>query len=588
MNKQDEVVFKIELSKREAHHTIFFENAFAKQYVLSKYQPKRDAINQLGEERGNKQTIWVILGFALGYMVKELLEDVAQELEIIVIEPNEKLLEAQMNYEENEKLRNKDNVHFICGENFGDLREKIKQCIPNAELSNIKIVPVKKYLEYYCDYYNNIKSILEEVIMYKVVDRNTTLKYANLFTKNVIQNRYDICEGYDLSIVKGQLKDVPALVVSGGPSLNKNIEFIKKFKGIIFVGNRTLSPVIAEGIEPDFIVALDPENIAHSTLGDNADNHIDMIVTDQCNHKVIEAHKGKKYFVNTHSGAEDLLGVNVNGGIAMGGSVATLCTSVAQYMGCNPIVFIGQDCAYTDMKVHAEVCSNQKMDKNTSNDIQSQNRELIQIEGYYGDKVWSSYDLISFLRWFENFIKKDENTTYINATEGGAKIEGAYNEPFSDVVERYKDIIKPDLKQYNSKLNHDINVDSNLAQVNELLKGVKKEVVKAKKASEELEKEYKVYYGKRIKQINALVCIMDEVDEYLKKDRQLINFTKNIFTRYEILRSSIIEQKEGIHESEYDKGLRIARHCYAVYSNIADTCEEITTLIEEYGKQGMK
>ncbi len=584
MNKQDEVVFEIELSKREAHHTIFFENTFAKQYVLSKYQPKSDAISQLGEERGNKQTIWIILGFALGYMVKELLENVAQELKIIVIEPNEKLLEAQMKYEENEKLRNKENVHFISGENFSDLKEKIKQLIPSAELSNIKIVPVKKYLEYYSEYYNNIKSILEEVIMYKVVDRNTALKYANLFTKNIIQNRYEICKGYDLSILKGQLKDVPALVVSGGPSLNKNIKFIKEFKGIIFVGNRTLAPVIAQGIKPDFIAALDPEDITHSTLGNNADNHIDMIVTDQCNHKVIAAHKGKKYFVNTFSGVEDLLGVNVTGGIAMGGSVATLCTSVAQYMGCNPIIFIGQDCAYTDMKIHAEVCSNQQMDSSASNDAQSQDLELIEIEGYYGDKVWSSYDLISFLRWLEAFIKKDESTTYINATEGGAKIEGAYNESFSNVVKRYKDIIKPDIQQYNSKLNKDINVDSNLAQVNELLKRVKKESVRAKKASEELEKEYKVYYGKRIKEINKLVCIMDEVDEYLKKDGQLINFTKKIFDRYEILRNSNIEQKEGIHENEYDKGLRVARHCYAVYSNIVDTCGEIMRLIEEYGK----
>lgn len=579
MVKIEDINVGIEMAKKEEHHTMFFQNEVTKQYVLSKYTPKCDAIRNIGEDKGNKQTTWIVIGFALGYLVKELLEDISDELNIIVIEPNEELLNLQMEYEDNAQLRQKKNVHFLCGKIDYVFREKLKECIPDSEIDNIKIVCMNVYVRFYYEYCNQIKEAVEDAIYMRIIDMNTVQKYNKLYTENVIKNRYDIADSYQFERLKDVYKDIPAVVVSAGPSLQKNIEYIKNFNGLILVGNRTLAPVLENGNKPDYMFVADPEDIVFDTTRGTMQEDIPLIANDNANNKLIDQHKGKKYFIQTNSNAEELLGVSHIGKLQMGGSVATLCASAAQYMGCNPIILIGQDCAYTDMQIYSNDCANTLFTDKMRNDSDFMDISKIWIDEYYGGKVLSSMDLVSFARWFEKFIESHPEITVINATEGGALIRGAINKPFKEVVEEYQKA-KPTISDdINQKVEVKKPVDEHLAEICDGLKNIIKQANTAKGLSNQLKAEYVMYKGMRKEKIASIVKKLDKIDAEIKKKKEETKVLLLIFANLYNQTQTSLENKAKIGETEVEEGIRVAIESFNLYNNIIKASKDFIDIV---------
>ena len=571
----ESVNFCIEKSKKEENYTLAFEKEGIKKYVLSKYTPSKEAEKYLPEDKGNKQTIWIIFGFALGYVVRRLLEETEAAVQVIIIEPDKKLLEQQLQYDENKFFTTQSNIKFLVGEIDTNFKNELSAAIPDSEIDNIRTISMPIYLSYYLEYYRTVKVEIENTIMNKLVEINTGKRFGEVFTANLIKNRKYIEDSYALSELKNKFRGIPILIVSAGPSLDKNIQYIKDFKGIIIVGNRSLKPVLEQGIKPDYICAVDPQDIMYTLKGATIDSDISMITTDSASEAFIASHKGKKYFVNTHANSSSLLGVNTCKEIGMGGSVATLCLSIAYYLGGNPIVLIGQDLAYTDGKLHSQECNTSQ-----TNTVNSSGNRVF-TKGYYGEKVQTSYQFIAYLQWFEEFIRVHNNVSYINATEGGAYIEGCTNKNFKDVVKEYSGIIKPDLHQYDKKVIVKKNIEERL---NELLTGLDemtKWAYKAQLESNKLKIEYSKYKGVRLERIRKISKALDKVDKKLKGDETISDMTAIIFGALDMQAERDKENKEKLNESVQEEGLRIAKYSYNLYSNIEKACNTYKRIIEE-------
>ncbi len=171
---------------------------------------------------------------------------------------------------------------------------------------------------------------------------------------------------------------------------------------------------------------------------------------------IIANNNGPKYFAtNDGTIVEELFRQKLPGLNAFG-SVATLCLSTAYEFGCNPIIFIGQDLAFTDNKTHADTIGAKTFDVNERD-------YKYLVDGYYGGKVPTDNSLEGFLRWIEDFIRDNNNSTFINATEGGAKIKGTIQMTFEEVVKQYtipKPLIKHELKIVDAN-----NVEKNLSEI---------------------------------------------------------------------------------------------------------------------------
>lgn len=299
-------------------------------------------------------------------------------------------------------------------------------CIPNYE---------RIFAKEYKEYVKHVKHISENRIM----DENVWIRFSKEITRNLRENIKDILRGSNLCEVMRSFPDgKPGILVSAGPSLNNNIDELQNAAGkaLIVATDTALKPLLNHGIRPDAFVTVDPSKPL--VLFDKEEVwDIPMILMEGGNAQVTERHRGKKFFTLNWEG----LGRNLYDRfgkelplLETGGSVANNAFSFIRDCGCNPIILVGQDLAYTNMKSHADGTFQDKME-----DVDTRKRTYIEIEDIYGNTTLTTYDFKHYLEWFEEHIGllKEKDVKVIDATEGGAKIEGAEIRTLKDVVAEY-------------------------------------------------------------------------------------------------------------------------------------------------------
>lgn len=108
---------------------------------------------------------------------------------------------------------------------------------------------------------------------------------------------------------------------------------------------------------------------------------------------------------------------------------------IAEYMGCDPIVLVGQDLAYASNGQSHVTGADHARDGLATSPLTMQKTKVIGNDGTMLDSLdtW-----IGMLKRFEFDIDK-ANGAYkvINATEGGAKIKGTEVMPLQEVIDKY-------------------------------------------------------------------------------------------------------------------------------------------------------
>lgn len=89
---------------------------------------------------------------------------------------------------------------------------------------------------------------------------NTVVRYTSVNANNIFHNCKYIYNGYSIESLVGLLpSDVPTIVVSAGPSLNKNIEDLRAAQGKanIIATDTAMKPLLNAGIIPNLFVVVD-------------------------------------------------------------------------------------------------------------------------------------------------------------------------------------------------------------------------------------------------------------------------------------------------------------------------------------------
>ncbi len=260
------------------------------------------------------------------------------------------------------------------------------------------------------------------------------------YTINRFKNLTSMYKNSMVENLKDKFKDIPAILVAGGPSLNLNVHLLQQIKGksVIIAVDSTLPVLVANGVSPDFLTAIDPYDLIYEKFADALpETHGTSLITSAwVAPKVTKAFPSLEIFW-TFSGRnmENWMQEMMGGSIPTGGAatVAHLNLVAAILMGCSPIVFIGQDLAYTGGASHAE---NTVLTQNQAMKNLLKSKDLIWTEEISGGKVPTDRKFLNFKRHFEDLISNNPGI-YINSTVQGAKIEGTEAIPLEDVIEKY-------------------------------------------------------------------------------------------------------------------------------------------------------
>ena len=276
-----------------------------------------------------------------------------------------------------------------------------------------------------------------------MLDRNTHIMFADEFIVNMLKNIPDMIEQYTINELKEQfdkvnLTDIPAIIVSAGPSLDKNIEDIKLAVGKAFIiaVDTALKPVLNAGIIPDITITVDPHKPL-TVIDHELATGIPIVTCDDGNYKLIEKMKNKIfYFGQPGSYIYDIYqryaGVEVSP-LETGGSVANNAFSLARYLGFKTIILVGQDLAFAGEQSHASLVYGEEINRKS---LTRKTGEVL-VEGIDGKQIPTMKNMEMYLRWFEKQIKMYPDTMVIDATEGGALKKGAILMTLKEAIEKY-------------------------------------------------------------------------------------------------------------------------------------------------------
>ena len=241
----------------------------------------------------------------------------------------------------------------------------------------------------------------------------------------------------------------PMVIVATGPSLDKNVHLLKQIKGhaIIATFSHTLRALQKAGVVPDLVLALDPEDLRYHFEGYDT-TQPEALLLGATIHPGAMRLPAKRLFTFAPNCLNDSWIHGMwDAMIPTGGSVACTTLGLGVQWGCDPIVFIGQDLAYTGNQVYAQGSVDDQTVITTAADGthriggwskgyqdlatirgQAEKQEAIEyVKAWDGQGLVPTSDLFCvYRRWIETVAKNyRERCRVYNCTEGGAYMDGA-------------------------------------------------------------------------------------------------------------------------------------------------------------------
>ncbi len=368
----------------------------------------------------------LMFGLGNGMYVYQLLKNTSDDVHMIVFEPSLDILRAVMQEFDISQLLGSKRIHLYFNHYMDrTLDDYFSELL---EFTDIEDFIYKSYLNYnklYPTEYREYMEALQNVCSAINSSQSVIGRYGKDYYENTFANLPFLLHSKSLQSLNERLpKNIPAIIVAAGPSLDKNIARLQKAKGRAFIiaVDSALRPMVRNHIIPDICISIDGrKKTAH--FNDEETRDIPMICYLISHKEIMNRHRAEKFFLNDlNHHIQHFLSQNhmVLPAVTSGGSVANDAFSVAQILGFTTIILIGQDLALTDNKSHADATLVGELGW-----MADHYSDLIEVEGVDGNPILSKPEYKLYCNWFEEQIVKFPEIKVIDATEGGAMIHGS-------------------------------------------------------------------------------------------------------------------------------------------------------------------
>lgn len=420
-------LYKVEIAKN-GQKVLYVRNHKTDNYIRmnSTFSPEYEA-DRWGEkfEFDHMRTTVVFLGISSGYYIRALIKKMRADTMFVIYEPNEELLRFILDNIDISDLFEHNNTVFITSHmGTGIFYSKLRKNIVGGKIQAKAIItPGYAYNDEFVQICKQISVInMMNVNYQKFIGRdnlkNTYYSYHHLNENKVV---YDMKKEFENL-------DIPAIIVAAGPSLNKNVDELKKAKGkaLIIAVDRSVSTLQKHGIEPDLLATVDAKK-SPKFLDYDVTNNKYMITAFGTNIETQKKFKGRMIYIHAGTFFTRIPGMNekVIYQPDIGGSVATAAFLTCIDIGIKNIILVGQDLAMLGDESHAD----------GSNEGASVTTKAIEVKGVYGGTVKTYIDWMRFKSFFENKIALNPDIRVIDATQGGAYIEGTEVIDLADIIQ---------------------------------------------------------------------------------------------------------------------------------------------------------
>ncbi len=419
-------------------------------FLHSRYDPRDEAQKQLESNTARPGDTVVLLGIGLGYQLEALLAGAPSGL-VIAAERDPAVLRAALSRAPFEAFLEREEAELVVGGGPGDLFLALDRRLGRIFASALRVVVHPPSLRAFPAWYEGLIHGLRDFTKHGAVALRSALYLSRISLENRLANIPDYVESPGVRPLLGRFAGYPAVVVSAGPSLDRNADLLARLSGkaVIIAVSTALKILLGRGIRPDLAVVIDYHPISERYFQSIPPDEAPLLVADlKASPAAVRAFSGRKLF-----GADPFVDLLLEGapgekGPMSGGStVAHAAFDTARRLGCDPIIFVGQDLSYPEGRLHAAgsaISAQQLPETNRFYTLEMKEWEyyllhrkgLTRVPGALGGDVWTCDVFLTYLREFEKMFRESTQKV-IDATEGGARKEGAEVMTLAEAIRRH-------------------------------------------------------------------------------------------------------------------------------------------------------
>ncbi len=541
----NEPLYRLEKKRLENQFNFIVENKNASCFLHSIYDIDDEMREMFRNVKDDSKTI-ILFGFGCGHSADYIKRNYPQIQNFYIIEPTSQIFKEYLkNTNINSLVESVENISFLINKKV----ELVADLVLHLLLRDPKteIIFNISYRTLFKDYFDRLQALILKKIRTTTSSMVTIRKSTEKWTVNSVKNLQKL--EYSIENIAEKLSSKPAIIVSAGPSLDKNIHLLEKIKNKvnIFAVGSAIKILDNHGIDPHFRVAIEGNKAGERTFHDLKNTTIPLIHASNLYHGVFEKYEGSKLCMIINS---DLLGKYIYKKLGIpfleietGPSVANATFDLLCQCGCKKVIFIGQDMCFNKGKIHAKGTINPK------NQSYYKEKSHIKMEDIFGNTVYTIPAYLMIKYDLNDRVKKYPNTEVINATEGGLGIEGVKNKPLQSFVK--EDLIDADTFDNNL---FEMEIGKNdiwyKDQISNILENLKEEVQRIIDINNDRLHHLK-NIGTKLQKSTKKTRIFNDL-EYVKKiDDQLeeINFYRKVVKV--ALTSEFIKSKYKYRYNEY-------------------------------------
>lgn len=336
----------------------------------------------------------------------------------------------------------------------------IDQLLEHPQIKLLQVGKVEEDIDQFI-YMKNLYSLRPTINVfipfYTSIDKKTMNKYYDkeyrVFTANIlalgfeksfgtlpyrnsIRNIEHLYHSHSLKPFDNKFDGCAALIVGGGPSLELDIETIKKANDrlLIIAAGSSVQTLLHFGIEPHLLVSMDPSEANGRVFKVIDTTEVPLVFVNQIYSPILEDHPKNNfhaYFANDCIINYCFGDLDLKPKIRPNPSVSGSAVQLAYYLGAKKILFAGQDLSFPNNKYYSAGATHQSKDKLNS----AMTSNTIKVENVQGQFNNTNPSLKVMLEDIEELIEQMEGITFINTSSLGVKIKGADYVPLTTALQ---------------------------------------------------------------------------------------------------------------------------------------------------------
>ena len=451
------------LVQENGFYNLFYKNT----YLHNLQNPLQEAQEIFAMAENEPIAIHFIYGMGLGYLFQ--VAAINSKGTVILYEPDLNILKIAFTLVDFSKDILKSNV-FIA-----DTLEKCNDCI--HQISNAKNTPLllstNSYRQLDESGFNNLVKELQSIVGSFILDLKYTKEKFYTLAVNTINNIPSLIKDIPLAEFKDRFIGKTAVIVSAGPTLDRNIETIKKYRDkiVLFVVGTAAKTIFKHDIKPDFVCII--ESYDCSKQLENLDLSEINFITEPYSNKNFRTFNFKNTYLHISSNLpvnslwSNIANIKINEYISKG-TVSYMALNCARILGCKKLVLVGQDLAYLEGQCYSkdsaykdlecrfnknlnkweivarnfdEFCASlanvndyEKAKEVALKRLANLNNSLYLVKGIKGDMIPTESVYAAFIRPLTEYTKMFDDRIYINTSMVGAQIDGFKNMQLEDAL----------------------------------------------------------------------------------------------------------------------------------------------------------